>query len=111
MLTNLKRLRKRAGISQQALADKLGISQQSINQYENSATEPDIYTLCRLADYFHTSIDFIVGREIPEVVQNNNFINTLLNEGEYLLVEKYRVLKPREQHCIDIVLSTLLDNK
>ena len=57
MLPNLKLLRKEYGISQQRLADVLGVSQQSINQDENHRVEPDIRVLSALADYFNTSID------------------------------------------------------
>ena len=62
MLPNLKLLRKEYGISQQVLADMMGVSQQSINQYENHSIEPDIALLTQMADYFNTSIDYIVGR-------------------------------------------------
>ena len=50
MLPNLKRLRKEYGVSQQLLADVLGVSQQSVNQYENHSTEPDLATLTQMAD-------------------------------------------------------------
>lgn len=62
VLPNLKILRQEHGIRQQRLADAIGVSQQSINQYENHSVEPDISILTRLADHFNTSIDFIVGR-------------------------------------------------
>ena len=52
MLPNLKLLRQKRGISQQKLADALGVSQQSINHYENHKIEPDIATLIKIADYF-----------------------------------------------------------
>ena len=42
MLANLKALRTAQGLSQRALADFVKVSQQSINQYENRDTEPDI---------------------------------------------------------------------
>ena len=62
MLDNLKLLRSASGISQKTLADSIGISQQSVNKYENHNIEPDIATLSRIADYFHVSIDYLVGR-------------------------------------------------
>ena len=66
MLENLKLLRSTAGISQKTLADSIGVSQQSINKYENHNIEPDIATLSSIADYFHVSIDFLVGaNELP----------------------------------------------
>ena len=58
MIQNLKSLRTSKGISQQQLADIIGVSQQSINKYENHNVEPDIATLIRIADFFQTSVDF-----------------------------------------------------
>ncbi|MBQ4036753.1 MAG: helix-turn-helix transcriptional regulator [Clostridia bacterium] len=52
MVKNLKMLRNQMGISQQGLADALGISQQSVNRYENHKVEPDIDTLIKIADFF-----------------------------------------------------------
>ena len=61
MVKNLKALRSQHGMSQQQLAAVLGISQQAINKYENHKIEPDIDTLCKMADFFDTTIDFLVG--------------------------------------------------
>ena len=107
MLPNLKALRKKAGISQQVLADFLGVSQQSINQYENHPIEPDIYLLSAMADFFHVSIDFLVGREAVDDDQSH-IISTHLSQREHSLLEKYRALNPPEQQCVDTVINTLL---
>ena len=48
-------------MSQQQLALKLNLSQQTIYKYENQITEPDITTLINLADYFNTSVDYLIG--------------------------------------------------
>ena len=61
MLENLKSLRKAAAISQKQLADAIGVSQQSINKYEYHNIEPDIGTLIRIADFFDTSVDYLIG--------------------------------------------------
>ena len=61
MLENLKKLREEAGVSQKNLAEVIGVSQQSINKYENHNIEPDIGTLIRIADYFSTSVDYLIG--------------------------------------------------
>lgn len=61
MLYNLKKLRKSFGISQRFLAEEIGLSQQSINKYENHDIEPDIETLIKFADFFGTSVDYIIG--------------------------------------------------
>ena len=61
MIKNLKALRKEYNISQQQLANIVGVSQQSINKYENHNVEPDIETLKAIATFFNTTIDFLVG--------------------------------------------------
>ena len=61
MIKNLKALRKEYNISQQQLANIIGVSQQSINKYENHNVEPDIETLKSIATFFNTTIDFLVG--------------------------------------------------
>lgn len=63
----LKELRSDMGISQDKLSKDLkassgmDISQQRINHYENQNNEPDFDTLVLLADFFHVSVDYIIG--------------------------------------------------
>ncbi len=51
-MLNLKKLRKEKGLTQQFLAEKFDLSQQSIYKYENNLAEPDIATLKELAEFF-----------------------------------------------------------
>ena len=60
-MKNLKALRLSKKLSQQQLALRLDLSQQTIYKYENGITEPDIATLIKLADYFNTSVDYLIG--------------------------------------------------
>lgn len=58
----LKELRKARGISQQKLATDLSTNQNTISRYETGEREPGILELIKIADYFHISIDYLVGR-------------------------------------------------
>lgn len=49
---NLVRLRKAHGMTQKQLADALGISDRSVSKWETGETEPDISTLCRMAELY-----------------------------------------------------------
>ena len=105
MLENLKRLREEASVSQKQLAEAVGVSQQSINKYENHNIEPDIGTLIRIAEYFNTSVDYVVGhsairRKIEAVVPYE------LNAGEAALVEGYRRLTQTQQNCVQTVIKS-----
>lgn len=57
-------LRKNAGLTQEQLGDKLGISYQAVSKWENGVSCPDISTLPLIADIFGTTIDELFGREV-----------------------------------------------
>lgn len=61
--SNIVRLRKEAGMTQEQLANALGISYQAVSKWENGVSCPDISTLPLLADLFSVSIDSLFGRE------------------------------------------------
>ena len=107
MLPNLKKLRQEYGISQQRLADAVNVSQPSINKYENHNIEPDIDVLIRLADYFNTSVDYIIGhtdgRRRIELTEAYH-----LNESESDMLTRYRALSPEERQCVDLTIQTFL---
>ena len=70
MVEKLKLLRQEHGVSQRELAEAVGVSQQSINKYENHAIEPDIATLIALADFFRTWVDYLTGHtELDHVIE------------------------------------------
>ena len=106
MLANLKALRQEYGISQQRLADAIQVSQPSINKYENHNIEPDIFILSKLADFFNTSIDYIVGRtDVRRPIEHVEAFH--LNDEEMNLVLRFRALNERERRCVGVVVETL----
>ena len=60
---NIKNLRKRKEITQEELAEYLGISFQSISKWERGDGFPDITMLPDIADFFNISIDDLIGAE------------------------------------------------
>lgn len=59
----LKELRKKSGWSQQKLAEKAGLSYNTITKIEQGAAiKPTIQTMIKIADAFQVSIDELVGR-------------------------------------------------
>lgn len=54
-------LRKKRGISQQKLAEALGVSFQAVSKWENRITMPDITLLPMLAEYFDVTVDELLG--------------------------------------------------
>lgn len=58
----LKELRESKGITQQELANIMNLSQQTIGHYEVGRAKPDADTLNRFANFYRTSVDYILGR-------------------------------------------------
>lgn len=67
----LKEIRKKYGLSQTELAKITKTSQKTISNYENGNTEPDITTITYLADHFQTTIDSLVGHEVPYLLDKS----------------------------------------
>lgn len=55
-------LRKRSGLSQQALSDRLGITRSAIGMYETGKREPDLETLEVFADFYNVDMNTLTGR-------------------------------------------------
>lgn len=58
----LKDLREDNDVKQKELAEYLNIKQNTYSQYENGKREIPIELLWKLADYYNTSVDYIIGR-------------------------------------------------
>lgn len=53
----IKYYRKKNGLSQQALGDRLGVSATAVHKWERGMSQPDIVALKKMADMFGVSID------------------------------------------------------
>lgn len=73
----IKELRLARGLSQVDLADALGVTKQSVSNWENSNIQPSIDMLLRLANYFSVSTDYILGMDDRDYIEV-----TGLNEQE-----------------------------
>lgn len=58
----LKEVRKKAGIPQEDAARELDIRYSTYRRYEQGGTEPTVSDAARIADFFHVSLDYLVGR-------------------------------------------------
>lgn len=58
--------RKKAGLSQEALAEQIGVTRQSISKWETGEAVPEVSKLPLLAQAFHVSVDWLLSEEDPE---------------------------------------------
>ena len=73
---NIRRMRKERNISAKELAEMLGVSEQTIGNYERGDREPNIATMLKLCDVFCVTLDYLVNgissneKEISDMVYN-----------------------------------------
>lgn len=72
----LAELRKRNGISQDILAEELGVRRNTISMYEQGKREPSLKVLSKVSDYFGVTVDYLLGKngfwKPPEEFKNIN---------------------------------------
>lgn len=103
-MKRMKELRLEKKITQQTLAEVLHVTQQSVFKYEHDLAEPDVDILIACANYFDTTVDYLVGNtDIPDryedLAENN------ITSSERSLLEYYRRLPGKTQDLIQELIS------
>ena len=98
----LKQLRLEAKLTQQEIADKLGINRVNYSRCENEQIEPDLETLIKLATFFHVSVDYLIGNEQPNKVDL-----TSLSETKKDCIEEIQSLTEEEALAVTHFIAGL----
>ena len=107
-MKNLRQLRIKSNLSQQKLIDELNLSlsQSQIQIYETGKYQPDIQTMIKMAEYFGTSVDHLIGRtnygRKSDIASDN-----VLTKTEQDLMDRYRRLINKKRKALFAVLEAL----
>lgn len=71
----IKQLRKEKNVTQEKLADYLGLSCQAISRWENNLSDPETSLLPSIANYFNVSIDYLFNFDSARKIEKINTIN------------------------------------
>lgn len=71
----IKKLRTACGITQVELAKLLGVTKQSVSNWENDNILPSIDMLIRLAEFFQVSTDYMLGLDTKETIDVTELTN------------------------------------
>ncbi|MBR2970039.1 MAG: helix-turn-helix transcriptional regulator [Clostridia bacterium] len=103
-LRKLKDFRKAKDITQEEMSKILHLGSTTYKNYENNITEPNIATLVKLADYFHVSLDELVGRP-------TNLLNKMtLTERQQTLIDKILAMNEKQQELTELYIDTMMDH-
>lgn len=70
-------LRKEKGLSQEQLADYLGVSRQSVSKWEADQSTPSLDKIIQIADIFGVSVDYLVRENVTSEEKNKTVVTTL----------------------------------
>lgn len=104
MVYKIKELRQQKGITQKELSKHLGIAQNTLSYWENGRIDIDTESLCKIADYFNVSVDYLLGRENKKQCQGN-ISSYKLSEHEKDIITAYRskkVMQPAVDRLLDV---------
>lgn len=97
--TKIKKLRMSAGLTQEQLAERLGIGIKSIQRYETGKSRPATHELILLATFFDVSTDYLLGLSGLKA-QKAEEKNKIYNDGQYNVLYK-RFLDCKDYTLID----------
>ena len=69
---NIKKLRLSRGLSQVEFAKILCVTKQCVSNWENDNVMPSIEMLCKIADFFCVSTDYLLGRDERLTIEVSN---------------------------------------
>lgn len=96
-MLRIRELRKIKKISQQTLANYLGITQATLSGWETGKYEIDNESLSKIADYFHITTDYLLGRENLNIEKDSDLE---LDDIQYALYGEIKELSDEDKKKI-----------
>lgn len=89
----LQALRKEKGLTQEMLAEQIGVSRRTVSRWETGSNMPDLGVLVELSDYYAVDLREILNGERKSEHMNEELKETVLQVADYSNEEKSRLLK------------------
>lgn len=112
-----RKIREQSGLTQQQLADKLGISRSAVGMYEKGEREPNFETLELIADTFNVDMNYLLGKKpTTEIIPDGYYLNEETkkiaqeiyeNKELGLLFDAARTAEPEDLKTVHTMLTAL----
>lgn len=96
-MNNLYQLREERNLSQEEIAQFLGVTRQAYSRYEREERELNYKSLVKLSKFFDVSIDYILGNTtyyFPDLIKQSSTSDNELTSEERELLSLFRELSP-----------------
>ena len=82
---NIKTLRLSKNMNQVEFAKALGVTKQCISNWENDNVVPSIEMLCKIANFFGVSTDYLLGRSERRVIEVSKLTDEQISHIAYII--------------------------
>lgn len=99
--TKLRNARTKSGLTQEKVAEEIGVSRQSVSNWENGRSYPDIVSVIKLSDLYSVSLDELLKEdkkminhldEATNTVASRRRLTMLIEVGSYLLIWTFSMI-------------------
>lgn len=109
MADRIQYLRKTKGISQEELANKVGVSRQAVSKWESEQSVPDIEKVMILSDYFEVTTDYLLKGiepkpDVPDKTPDARIFSTAGTVFNFIGI----VLRIEEQTSVSVTIGLIL---
>lgn len=103
MKNNIKSVREHQNMTQKECADTLGITLRAWQTYEQGVSEPKHEILCKIADMFDVTLDYLLGRPDakPPADPVEEFVDRVqMQEQEQIILKKWLALDEKKRRAV-----------
>ena len=94
---NIKKLRLASGLNQVEFAKNLCVTKQCVSNWENDNVVPSIDMLCKIADFFGVSTDYLLGKSDKRVIEVSSLTDEQIAHITSLIDDLTRLNKMKER--------------
>lgn len=106
--TFLKKLRNEKALTQEQLAERLGVSRRTVSRWETGTNMPDLDILIEMADYYKVDLRELLDGERKSGTMNKELEETVLKVADYSNEEKKKLTKIMHWLYIAAVVSFII---
>lgn len=98
----LKELRQQKGCKHKEMSEALGVSISQLSDYENGRKKLGMAMAIKLADFYNVTLDYIIGREVKQTIDNRSDIEKLAAENKFS-VDDEDFLKQNQEQLVKLL--------
>jgi transcriptional regulator with XRE-family HTH domain len=106
MAKRLEQERIRSDLTQEMVANKIGIARSTYANYEAGKREPDFENIKKLAMLFNVSIDYLTGHSNIKKYDENSSITSNINLSDEKKLQLLKLLEKMNTEQVDHILKT-----